>query len=153
MTTFTLRPLERHGGTAALDQHAFRVHLGAKDLKTLGLGSGDVVRISTVSGPRGYAVAWLAQQTNPGSKPIVKITDILREKYELALADPVMIEKAEINCEPIDTLHVSFPGMSSLPSTYSSEEEFKYWIGDALGRASQRPRIDLLPMADTDKCG
>lgn len=130
---FTLRPLERTSGSTGLDQGAFRIHLSAKDLKTLGLAAGDLVRIFTTNTFRGYAIAWPAAQTNPGNKPIAKTTDILREKYGLNLTDPVFIEKANDAWKPSKSISISFSQSLDALNKYSSSKELTHWISRSLG--------------------
>ncbi|KAL5418065.1 hypothetical protein PMIN06_006035 [Paraphaeosphaeria minitans] len=129
MTTaspFTLRPLERSSG-GSLDQTAFRVHLSAKELKNLGLTAGDRIRLSTAKGAHGFALAWLAQQTNPGNKPIAKVSDLLREKYELALTDAVFIDKVQEAPRFATSVEVAFPPSSEALKRYATNEELGYF--------------------------
>ncbi|KAH7356236.1 P-loop containing nucleoside triphosphate hydrolase protein [Pyrenochaeta sp. MPI-SDFR-AT-0127] len=133
-TAFTLRPLERNPpsipGNAL--EGAFRVHLSQKELKNLGLTNGDLVRLKTLLGFRGYGIVWTASQTNPGNKPIAKVSDLLREHYELSLNDPTFIEKATDSLKPIKSIEVSFPDSSDQTGKFASTEEFLYWVRYAL---------------------
>ncbi|EMD85439.1 hypothetical protein COCC4DRAFT_45287 [Bipolaris maydis ATCC 48331] len=132
--TYTLRPLERNPPsipTNALEGGAFRVHLSAKELKALGLSNGDCVRLSTAAGFRGYAVAWLASQTNAGNKPIAKVTDLLREHYDLALNDPVFIEKAD-SWKPLKSIEISISDSPTQTAKFASGEQLLYWLRHAL---------------------
>lgn len=134
--TYTLRPLERNPPsipTNALEGGAFRVHLSAKELKALGLSNGDCVRLSTAAGFRGYAVAWLASQTNAGNKPIAKVTDLLREHYDLALNDPVFIEKAD-SWKPLKSIEISISDSPTQTAKFASGEQLLYWLRHALGK-------------------
>ena len=106
-----------------------------KEQKNLGLTNGDLIRLSTAAGFRGYAAAWLAAQTNPGNKPIAKVTDLLREHYDLALNDPVFIEKVTGSLQPLKSVEVSLLGPDSAPR-FASNEELLHWIRSALGRVS-----------------
>lgn len=133
-TSFTLRPLERVSGSSSLDQTAFRVHLSAKELKNLGLVAGDRIRLSTAKGPHGFALAWLAQQTNPGNKPIAKVSDLLREKYGLALTDAVFIEKATEAPGFASSVEVAFSQTSDALKRYATMDELKDWTKYALGK-------------------
>src|SRR6266702_2533195 len=54
---FTLRPLERRMPVSALEG-GFRVQLSIRDLKALGLETGDLCRLSSPGGA-GLAIAWL----------------------------------------------------------------------------------------------
>jgi AAA family ATPase len=137
-TAFALRPLERNPLSASGNalEGAFRVYLSQREQKTLGLVNGDLVRLRTSSGFRGYAVAWLASQTNPGNKPIAKVTDLLREQYGLSLNDPVFVDKAVDAWKPLRAIDVSFP--ESVEQKFASNEELQYWVRHALGRVSQR---------------
>jgi len=132
-TTFTLRPLERT--TNHLDQTSFRIHLGAKELKILGLTAGDLIKINSASqGFHGYAIAWPAAQTNPGNKPIAKIADLLREKYALNLTDAVFFEKANEASTPFQAITIRFAPGSEILNNCDSTEELMYCAGKALGR-------------------
>lgn len=136
LTPFTLRPLERTSGSSSLDQTTFRVHLSAKELKNLGLVAGDRVRLSTPRGFHGFALAWLAQQTNPGNKPIVKVSDVLREKYDLILTDAVFIEKFTEAPRPVVSVEVTFSRTSEALGKYSSNEKLVSCTESALGTES-----------------
>lgn len=133
-TTFALRPLERNPLSAAGNalEGAFRVHLTQKEQKGLALANGDLVRLKTASGFKGYAVAWAATQTNPGNKAIAKVTDLLREQYSLSLNDPIFVEKATDAWKPLKSVEVSFPDSPELLSKYSSTDELLYWARYAL---------------------
>lgn len=134
--TYTLRPLERNPPSIpsnALEGGAFRVHLSMKELKALGLSNGDCVRLSTAAGFKGYGVAWLASQTNPGNKPIAKVTDLLREHYDLALNDPVFIEKADA-WKPLKTVEIDISDATNQKTKFASSEQLSYWLRHALGK-------------------
>jgi AAA family ATPase len=135
-TAFALRPLERNPLSASGNalEGAFRIYLSQREQKTLGLVNGDLVRLRTSAGFRGYAVAWLASQTNPGNKPIAKVTDLLREQYGLSLNDPVFVDKAGDAWRPLKFIHVSIP--ESAEPKFTSNEELLYWVRHALGRVS-----------------
>lgn len=133
-TAFTLRPLERNPPNTPGDalEGAFRVHLSQKEQKNLGLTNGDLVRLSTATGFKGFAAAWLASQTNPGSKPIAKVSDLLREHYNLALTDPVFIEKVTESLKPLQLVEVSFADPAQA-TRFASKDEILHWIRSALG--------------------
>lgn len=137
-TAFALRPLERNPLSAAGNalEGAFRVYLSQREQKTLGLTNGDLVRLKTSAAFKGYAVAWLASQTNPGTKPIAKVTDLLREQYGLSLNDPVFVDKASDSWKPLKSIEVSVP--ESAEQRFASNEELLYWVRHALGRVSHR---------------
>ncbi|KAF2262655.1 cell division cycle protein 48 [Lojkania enalia] len=127
---FTLRPTERNPPGGGLEG-AFRLYLTLKDLKILGISTGDLVTLASSSGKKGFGIAWLASQTNPGNKPIAKVTDMLREKYEISLNDRVSIEKAaDSHWKPADSIEISCPGALE----YNSNEELLYWVRIALVR-------------------
>jgi AAA family ATPase len=134
-TAFTLRPLERNIPHSALEG-AFRVHLSIKELKSLGLSQGDLIRLSTSDGPKGLAIAWTASQTNPGNKPIAKVTELLKEKYALSLNDRVFVEKVSDEWQPIDSVDISLGDSSESIAKYGSTEELLHWVRYALGRVS-----------------
>ncbi|KAF2687151.1 AAA-domain-containing protein [Lentithecium fluviatile CBS 122367] len=122
-TAFTLRPLERTANSNNLDQTSFRIHLSLKELKNLGLSAGDLIRVNTASKEFcGYAIAWPAQQTNPGNKPIAKISDLLREKYELNLTDSVFLEKVNHSSMPLASIVVRFVQGSDVLDKFSTKE-------------------------------
>ena len=138
-TAFALRPLERNPPSTPGNalEGAFRVHLSQKEQKHLGLINGDLIRLTTLTGFRGYGVAWTASQTNPGNKPIAKVTDLLREHYELSLNDPIFIEKVADLGKPLKSVEVSLLEPSTQATKFSSNEELLYWVQYALGRVSQ----------------
>lgn len=137
-TAFALRPLERNPPSTPSNalEGSFRVHLSQKELKNLALANGDLIRLSTVAGFKGYGVAWTAAQTNPGHKLIAKVTDLLREHYELSLNDPVFIEKVNEPWKPLRSVEVSFLDSPDQVTRFASSEEFMYWVQYALGRVS-----------------
>lgn len=137
-TAFTLRPLERNPPSTPGNalEGAFRIHLSQKEQKNLGLANGDLVRLRTSAGFRGYCIVWTASQTNPGNKPIAKVSDLLREHYELSLNDATFIEKATDSLKPLKAVEVSFPDSSDHTGRFTSTEEFLYWVRYALGRVS-----------------
>ncbi|KAI4697492.1 uncharacterized protein J4E84_000622 [Alternaria hordeiaustralica] len=133
-TSYTLRPLERNPPSIpsnALEGGAFRVHLSQKELKLLGLVNGDCVRLSTAAGFKGYGVAWLASQTNPGNKPIAKVSDLLREQYDLSLNDPVFIEKVD-SWKPLKSIEISLADAPNQTAKFSSNEQLLYWLRHTL---------------------
>lgn len=101
-----------------------------KELKGLKLSSGDLIRLSTPEGQKGLAVAWLANQTNPGNKPIAKVSELLKEKYGISLNDRVFIEKADEDWRPVDTIEVTFQDSTG---DIASAEDLLYWARYALG--------------------
>jgi AAA family ATPase len=133
---YTLRPLERNPPSIpsnALEGGAFRVHLSQKELKSMGLTNGDCVRLTTTTGFRGYGVAWLATQTNPGNKPIAKVSDLLREHYELPLNDPVFIEKVD-SWKPLKSISISLPDPPDQTANFSSTEDLLGVVRYALSK-------------------
>lgn len=134
MNAFTPRPLERVPPGNVLEG-AFRVHLTLKELKNLKLSQGDLVRVSTPEGARGVAVAWLAvSSTNPGNKPIAKVTDLMRTKLGISLNDKIFIEKAEQEVKPLRAIEVSLADPLGPLEGYTSVEELLLWARYALGR-------------------
>ncbi|KAA8615771.1 cell division cycle protein 48 [Pyrenophora tritici-repentis] len=136
-TSYTLRPLERNPPNIpsnALDSGAFRVQLSQKELKSLGLTIGDCVRLSTETAFKGYGVAWLAPQTNPGNKPIARVSDLLREHYELSLNDAVFIEKVD-SWKPLKSIEVSFSDIANQTVKFASTEQLLYWLRYSLGES------------------
>ncbi|KAI8936783.1 hypothetical protein NX059_006028 [Plenodomus lindquistii] len=133
-TTYALRPLERPPASTPSDalEGTFRVHLAQKELKTLGLASGDLVRLKTVDSFKGYAVAWLASQTNAGNKPIAKVSHFLLAHYNLDLTDRVIIEKVSESLKPLRSVAVSFSQPSDQLAKFSSTEELLFWVRHAL---------------------
>jgi AAA family ATPase len=136
-TAYTLRPLERNPPSIpsnALEGGAFRVHLSQKELKSLGLSNGQFVRLSTATGFKGYGAAWLAAQTNPGNKPIAKVSDLLRERYELSLNDPVLVEKVD-SLKPLRSIEVTLSDLPEQTAMFTSSEELLSWLRYGLGKA------------------
>ncbi|KAH9872111.1 hypothetical protein J1614_006372 [Plenodomus biglobosus] len=133
-TAYALRPLERPPPSTPGDalEGAFRVHLSQKDLKNLGLSSGDLVRLRTADCFKGYAVAWLATQTNAGSKPIAKVSDLLRVHYRLELTDRVIIDKVVDSLKPLRSIELGFSPPSDQLASFSSSEELLFWVRYAL---------------------
>ncbi|KAF2852775.1 AAA-domain-containing protein [Plenodomus tracheiphilus IPT5] len=133
-SAYALRPLERPPPSTPGDalEGAFRVHLSQKELKNLGLSSGDLVRLRTVDCFKGYAVAWLASQTNAGNKPIAKVSDFLRLHYDLELTDRVIIEKVTGSLKPLRSIEVSFSQPSDQLARFSSTEDLLFWVRHAL---------------------
>ncbi|KAF1837032.1 AAA-domain-containing protein [Decorospora gaudefroyi] len=133
-TAYTLRPLERNPPSIpanALEGGAFRVHLSQKELKGLGLTNGDGVRLSTATGFQGYGVAWLASQTNPGNKPIAKVSDLLRDHYALSLNDPVFIDKVD-SWKPLKSVEIRLSDTSDQTIKFASMERILYWLRQGL---------------------
>ena len=139
VTIFALRPLERNAPSTPSNtlEGSFRVHLAQKELRQLGLSNGDLVHIKTSAGFKGYGVAWTASQTNPGNKAIAKVSDILREQYQLPLNDPVFIEKAPQVLKPLKAVCVALPDSSDDATNFSSRDELLYWVRHALGSVGQ----------------
>jgi AAA family ATPase len=137
-TPFALRPLERNPLSASGNalEGAFRIYLSQREQKTLGLTNGDLVRLRTSTGFKGYAVAWLASQTNPGNKAIAKVTDLLREQYGLTLDDPVFVDKASDSWKPLKSIEISVPEPAQ--QKFASSEELLYWARHALGRVRHK---------------
>ncbi|KAF2712311.1 AAA-domain-containing protein [Pleomassaria siparia CBS 279.74] len=129
-TAYSLRPLERNTPFNALEG-GFRVHLSPKELKNIGVSNGGPIRISSNTGPKGFAVAWNAAPTNAGNKPIAKVTDLLRDKYGLHLEDRVFIENAMDAMKPINSVAVQLV-LPADRNKFSSTEEFLYWARYAL---------------------
>ena len=133
-TPFTLRPLERASASSSLDQASFRAHLSTKELKNLSLAAGERIRLTTPRGFHGLAVAWPAQQTNPGNKPIVKVSDLLREKYDLILTDAIFVEKVNQAPTAVTSVQVSFSHTSEALKKYADNDELALFTKTALGR-------------------
>ncbi|KAF2473082.1 AAA-domain-containing protein [Lindgomyces ingoldianus] len=133
LTPFVLRPLDRRSPDSAL-KDAFRVHLSAKDLQSLGIATGDLIRLSTSGGKSGFGIAWLAQQTNPGNKSIAKVTDLLREKYgAIELQERAFIEKVHHEqWRPLASVEVCLTDSAQSLGSGDSTEELLYWVRYAL---------------------
>lgn len=131
---FTLRPLERNPPSTpgnALEA-AFRVHLSQKELRNHRLTNGDLIRLKTVAGFKGYGIAWTAAGTNPANKPIAKVTDLLKEQCGLSLNDPVWIEKASDSWKPLTSVRIAYPEDLEQDAKFASTEELLYWARYAL---------------------
>ncbi|KAF2828762.1 AAA-domain-containing protein [Ophiobolus disseminans] len=128
-TAFALRPLERNPLSASGNalEGAFRVYLTQREQKSLGLANGDLARLKTSAGFKGYAIAWLASSPNPGNKPIAKVTDLLREQYGLSLNDPTFVEKATDAWKAMKSIEVSCSDHK-----FASDDDLIYWVRYAL---------------------
>ena len=131
---FTLRPLERNPPSTPGNalEGAFRVHLSQKELRNHRLANGDLIRLKTAAGFKGYGIAWTAAGTNPANKPIAKVTDLLKEQCGLSLNDPVWIEKASDSWKPLTTVRISYPEDIEQNAKFSSTDELLYWARYAL---------------------
>jgi AAA family ATPase len=130
---FTLRPLERRMPVSALEG-GFRVQLSIRDLKALGLETGDLCRLSSPGGA-GLAIAWLSQDANSSNqtKRIAKVTDLLRETYGFTLQDRISIEKANEPWERADTVFITPSDPEQSLASYESPDELEQWASYALG--------------------
>ncbi|KAF2733074.1 AAA-domain-containing protein [Polyplosphaeria fusca] len=111
-TLFKLRPTERKNPTGL--ETAFRVEISTKEFKALGLVAGDLIQLSSTSddSKKGHGIAWLASQTNPGSKAIAKVTDLFRERFGFSLNDSFTIEATPDHWRIVD--HVEITPTSSI---------------------------------------
>jgi hypothetical protein len=135
-TAFPVRPFA--GGTSSIDNDldsAFRVHIN-QAVRPLGLANGDLIRLRTSSGFKGYATAWQALQLQ--KSPHVNVHEVLRKRYGLAFKDQVFIEKAVDSRKPLKLVVVR-PSSATAEhlDKFSSTEEFSFWIRCALGKVSQ----------------
>ncbi|CAI6340630.1 unnamed protein product [Periconia digitata] len=131
-SAFALRPLERTVANQSL-REGFRVHLSDKEFRNLRLAHGDLIRVSSLRGFCGYAVAWSFKPTNAASKPLAKVSDLLRDTFgQLALTDSIFIEKAPEAWKPLDSITVRCADLSDALKKYDSTRELKYWIGYTL---------------------
>jgi AAA family ATPase len=133
---FTLRPLERNPPSTPGNalEGAFRVHVSQKELRNHRLANGDLIRLKTLAGFKGYGIAWTATGTNPPNKPIAKVTDLLKEQCNLSLNDPTWIEKASDAWKPLTTVQVAYPDDLDPEQKLASTEDLLYWARYALGR-------------------
>lgn len=131
---FTLRPLERNPPSTPGNalEGAFRVHLSAKELRNHRLANGDLIRLKTLAGYKGYGIAWTAAGTNPATKPIAKVTDLLKEHCGLSLNDPVFVEKASDAWKPLTSVQISYPRDIEPHAKFQSTDELLYWARYAL---------------------
>lgn len=128
---FVLRPLERRIPEGALEG-GFRVHLSAKDLKTLGLEPGDACKLRALGGASGVGIAWLSQELKPsGSKRITQVTDIFRETYGFNLQDRVSICKSELPFTRADTVVLNEITEGQLEHS-PRQEALRCWIDVSL---------------------
>lgn len=130
---FTPRPLERNLPGTSLEG-AFRVHLPNTEFRQARFSNGDLVRVSTLSGgPKGVAIAWLTtDKTIAKGKPIVRVTDLLREKFDISLNDKIFVEKTDEEWKPITSIELSFAD-SMENGGFDSTEELMFWTRSALG--------------------
>ena len=131
---FTLRPLERNPPSTPGNalEGAFRVHLSQKELRNHRLTNGDLIRLKTVTGFKGYGIAWTAAGTNPANKPIAKVTDLLKEQCGLSLNDPVWVEKASDSWKPLTRVQIAYPESLEQDAKFASTDELLYWARYAL---------------------
>lgn len=131
---FTLRPLERNPPSTPGNalEGAFRVHLALKELREHKLTNGDLIRLKTATGFKGYGIAWTAAGTNPAKKPIAKVTDLLREEYGLSLNDPTWIEKASDSWKPLASLQIDEKEFNEAAEKFPGQGELAYWMRYAL---------------------
>ncbi|KAJ4341720.1 AAA+-type ATPase [Ascochyta clinopodiicola] len=131
---FTLRPLERNPPSTpgnALEA-AFRVHVSPKELRNHRLTNGDLIRLKTLAGFKGYGIAWTAAGTNPANKPIAKVTDLLKEQCNLSLNDAVWIERATDSWKPLTSVQIAYPEGLEQDAKFPSTDELLYWARYAL---------------------
>jgi AAA family ATPase len=131
---FTLRPLERNPPSTPGNalEGAFRVHLSQKELRNHRLTNGDLIRLKTAAGFKGYGIAWTAAGTNPANKPIAKVTDLLKEQCGLSLNDPVWIEKASDAWKPLTTVQIAYPEDLDEDAKFTTTDQLLYWARYAL---------------------
>jgi AAA family ATPase len=131
---FTLRPLERNPPSTPGNalEGAFRVHLALKELREHKLTNGDLIRLKTATGFKGYGIAWTAAGTNPAKKPIAKVTDLLREEYGLSLNDPTWIERASDSWKPLASIQIDEKEFEEAAGKFSGSGELAYWMRYAL---------------------
>lgn len=129
--SLTLRPLDRkdppNPANATALEGAFRLHISPKEFRALGLSNGHLVRISTTE-PKGFAVAWLLATQNAANKPLAKASDLLREKYGLALDKPIFVQKVAEPFRSIEAIEISYSGVNGC----GSDEELLHWTNFAL---------------------
>ncbi|KAF3007427.1 AAA+-type ATPase [Curvularia kusanoi] len=132
---FTLRPLERNPPSTPGNalEGAFRVHLSPRELRDHRLTPGDLIRLKTLAGFKGYGIAWTAAgTTNPAKKPIAKVTDLLKEQCNLSLNDPVFIEKASDSWKPLTSVRIAYQEDVGSDAKFPSTDELLYWARYAL---------------------
>jgi AAA family ATPase len=135
-TAYPVRPFARSVSSIPENdlESAFRVHVN-QELRRLGLANGDLIRLRTSSGFKGYATAWQASQLQ--KSPHVNVHEFLRERYGLPLKDPVFIEKAADSWKPLKAIEVSSSASAEHLAKFSSTEELSFWVRCALGKVSR----------------
>jgi AAA family ATPase len=142
---FSVRPLTGSVGgdqDKDLDGGAFRVHI-SQALTPLGFANGDLVRLRTSSGFKGYAIAWQAKTLHKSHH--VNVHDYLREQYKLSLKDPVFIEKAVDFWKPLKVIAVRPSAHVEDLAKFSSTEELAFWARYALGKLNPSTSVSGTP--------
>ena len=133
-TAFSVRPqIDSLGNGQDKDlDGAFRVHI-SQALTPLGLENGDLIRLRTSSGFKGYAIAWQAKLHKSRH---VNVHEFLREQCNLSLKDQVFIEKVVDSWKPLKSIVVRPVHVEDL-TKFSSTEELAFWARCALGKLSR----------------
>ena len=129
---FILRPVVRPAANATLDG-AFRVHVSAKDLKSLSLEPGELCQLVVPDSPSMLGFIWLAPDlisNNP--KRIAKITETLKDTYNLNFQDRISIEKADSSLLRADKVYVTEIGQGVGCTSREELAEVEYWAGQSL---------------------
>ena len=131
-TLFALRRAPESSELNALEG-GFRIQIPPKELRILGLKSGDFCRLVSEDGKKGgLAIAWQSSDVKDAGKRIIKITDCLKETYRLSLEDKVSVAKTEERLQPAESVTVSNASDSATLDAFE-EEEVKFWVSHSLG--------------------
>jgi hypothetical protein len=133
-TTFSLRPLGKGEWKGTLEG-AFRLHLNLKDMAALELQPGDFCYISKTDGVPGLAITWPSPDPKL-SQRIIRVSDTLRDLYQLSLDDRVEIRKSDDTRVPASIVHVSAVDQVPLSEGFKHIEALSFAINLALGKAS-----------------
>lgn len=132
---FTVRPLPPG---AALDG-AFRAHIAVKDLDSLRVRPGQLVKLCTSEGNTGYAIAWRSndQSTKAQTHP-VKLTDSLREAFGFKLGNQLTITKATTQILHADRVVIVDVSDTDVVDLGKDDKSWKWRCGQILGMTLAR---------------
>ena len=129
---FSLRPHVRSSGNATLEG-AFRIHLAPKDIKILGLEAGDLCSLKTSDSNSAQGFIWpLYESNNASPKRIAKISDTLKDAYNLNYQDRVTIIKDESGLLRADAVYIGEINTDLAESEKVESDEVKFWASHSL---------------------
>jgi AAA family ATPase len=136
---YILRPYGRTSQNGTLEG-AFRVHIPVKEMRLLGLETGDLCELKTQANKLGLAFAFpLADQQSNDHKRVVKITDMVKDVFNLTYQDRVTISKGSEELRHADRVLIADVTQQAPPLAADEIEEMEYWAMAALGIYSSIP--------------